>query len=279
MDALLYGITRSLDYLGDGKDAILERMGAVMLEYLVEVGSVERPYKPSEFARSLGDLLTRNGYSPNVPLTFSGDPPSPVVSNFVDYLKPGEGPHDHNVSTTPPKTGTERGGKIDWVLYEMAIYGMTKALDELGAQGQLMLNRIGTEMLNYLVEIGAVEPSDDPFTFVEHVKGYFMAAGFAKSTEFRIEGSPPTALVATWSYAPYYSHVLKRLRQEGSVLFSCPVCLASESIMSSTRGVRFQNLVELRFLPDEKVTYRHKIYPQTETFTEEEAQAVSQKME
>ena len=161
---------------------------------------------------------------------------------------------------------------------EMELDETEKALDELGAQGQLMLDRIGTKMLEYLSKSGAVERSDDPATYIQHVKDYFMAAGFAKSTTLRMEGLPPHALIATWSYAPYYSNVLKRLRQEGSALFSCPVCLACESIMSSSYGVKFQNLIELQFMPDEKVSYRHKIYPAKETFSEEKALEISKEM-
>ena len=272
MDAILYGISKSLDFLGEQREAILERMGEVMLEYLIAVRKVKSPEKPEVFSQSLKKLLTKNGYSPRVPIHFKGTPQSPSIPNFVDYLKPksrGGG------KTSGSHTKGRR--KVDWVLYEMVLYGMTKALDdELGAQGQLILDRIGTEMLNYLIELGEIEPSDDVKVFFQHVEDFFLNAGFARSTEFKLEGSPPNALVATWKYARYFSNVLKRLRNEGSVLYSCPVCLAGESILSKAQGLKFQNAVELRFLPGEKVFYRHKVYQPIERFTEEDAQKISQ---
>ncbi len=272
MDAILYGISKSLDFFGEQREAILEKMGEVMVEYLIEVGEVKSPKKPEVFSKSLRELLTNNGFSSRISIRFKGTPPTPSIPNFVDYLKPKSG-----FSGIKKSSRSKGRRKVDWVLYEMVLYGMTKALDdELGAQGQLILDRMGTEMLNYLIELGEIEPSDDVNVFFKHVADYFMNAGFAKSTEFKMVGSPPNALVATWKYARYFSNVLKRLRNEGSVLYSCPVCLAGESIFSKAQGLKFQNAVELRFLPGEKVFYRHKVYQPVERFTEEDAQKISQ---
>ena len=275
MDALLYGVSKSLDYLGDQKRRILDKMGEIMVEYLIEVGRIKSPDKPKEFTHSLKKLLIKNGFAVRRTIQVNVTAQTPSVSNFFDYLMPKGSLVSIKRSSLSRKA--PRRNKVDWVLYEMALYGMTKALDdELGAQAQLILDRIGTEMLDYLVELGMVEPSDDPNTFFRRVEDFFMNAGFARSTEFKLEGSPPQALVAKWRYAPYYTNVLKRLRNEGSILYSCPVCLAGESILAKSHGLKFQNTVELRFLPGKRVFYRHKIIPPAERFTEEDAQRISE---
>ena len=276
MDSLLYGVSKSLDYLGEHKQAVLDKIGDSMLEYLIDSGRVDAPDTPREFEQSLKRLLVKNGFDSRIPLRFEGSPPVPSFPTFVDYLMPAGNHGTHDRTARSPGESPSGRGKVDWVLYEMALYGMTKVLDDqLGAQAQLILNQIGTEMLNYLVESGAIEVLDDPVAFFKNVKDFFMKGGFAGATEFRIEGSPPTALVATWTNARYYSNVLRRLRNEGSALFSCPVCLVGESILTRTQGLRFQNLVELKFLPGAKVYYRHKVFPPAERFTEEDAHRIS----
>ena len=274
LDSFLYGVTKSLEYLGEDKKPILDEIGDLMLGYLIDSGRVKHPERPKEFARGLKSLLTRNGFDPKVPLQFKGHPPTPSVTGFVDYLMAsgmppnGEGGH--------PKEGSVKTGRVDWVLYEMTLYGVTKALDnQLGAQAQLILDRIGAEMVDYLVKSKVVDESEDPEALFQQIKAYFLKGGFAKATNLRIVGNPPRALVATWTYARYYTNVLKRLRNEGSALFSCPVCLMGESVLTRTQGLKFQNIVEMKFLPRAKVYYRHRIILPVESFTEEDEARIS----
>lgn len=245
-----------------------------MLGYLIDSGRVEHPERPEEFEKALRALLTKSGFGPKVPIRFKGSLPAPSAEGFFEYLAPS-GPPGRWAGSHREK-GPAGIGKVDWVLYEMVLYGVTKALDNrLGAQAQLILDRIGAEMIDYLLQAKVVQPSDNEMVFFYRIKKYFMKAGFAKNGDFSIEGDPPRALVATWSYAPYYTNVLKRLHGEGSALFSCPVCLMGESILAKTQGLKFQNMAEVRFLPDAKVYYRHKVIPPSESFTEEDAERFS----
>lgn len=275
LDSFLYGVARSLEYLGEGRKPVLEDVGKLMLGYLIDSGRVEHPERPKEFARALKTLLMRNGFGPNVPVRFEGHPPAPSMPSFVDYLMassdlPGRSQGGDS------KEAPIKARKIDWVLYEMALYGVTKALDiQLGAQAQLILDRIGSEMVDYLVKAKVVDESDDPEVLFSRIKDYFIKGGFAKDSDFRMEGDPPRALVATWTYARYYTNVLKRLRNEGSALFSCPVCLMGEAVLTRTRGLKFQNMVEMKFLPRAKVYYRHRIILPIESFTEKDAEMIS----
>jgi hypothetical protein len=178
MDALVDGLSKSLDYLEDQRGTVLGRVGDLMLQYLIEAGSVSSPDKPDPFAQSLGGLLTKNGYSDMIHLQFEGTPPRPSFPDFVDYLS--------------SRGSRDEGSRVNWVLYEALLYGMTKALDELGLQAQRILARVGTAMLDYLVVEGAIEPSDDPNVFFTHIVDFFMRSGYAGSFEFRSKGLPRT---------------------------------------------------------------------------------------
>lgn len=277
VDATLYGLSKSLDFLKDEKRMVTRRIGDLMLQYLIDVGSVSSPDEPDRFAQSLSILLTRNGFSPEIPMQFEGTPPRPSFPDFIDYLRSPVGRDVRGGEASLPEK-SDGGDRVDWVLYEMLLYGMTKALDELGVQAQLILDRMGSEMTDYLVDAGAIQPSKDPAEFSRRVSDFFMREGYAGGYESELEGSPPHSFVSRYRYAPYYDNVLSRLQNEGSALFSCPMCLVGESIYVKAQGLKFQNLVEFRFLPGRRVSVRTRIYPPTERFNEGEAERVSKMM-
>jgi hypothetical protein len=269
MDALLYGLLKSLDYMGEQRRVILDRMGSVMLQYLVETATVPSPDRPGEFARSLRRLLIKNGYGPRIPLQSKAVPMTPSSLNLVEILTPTLRRLDEGA---PPKSRVPRGKKkVDWVLYEMVLYGMTKALDDqLGVQAQLILDRIGTGMLDYLLELGAIERSDDYSVLLQNVIDYFVKAGYAKSFRFELEGAPPDTFVSRYESARYYTTVFRRIRKEGSALLSCPLCLVGHSIWAN-QGWKFGDNFEVRIQSGGKVLVKSKIYPSIERFTEKDA--------
>ena len=258
MEALLHGLLKSLDYLGEQRRVIIDRMGSMMLQYLVETGAVASPAKPGELARSLSDLLIKNGYGPRIPLQLEPGPPTPPFPNFVDIV-------------TSRGLPSKESGKVDWVLYEAILYGMTKALDDqLGVQAQLLLDRIGTLMLDYLLKVGAIEKSDDLRTLVQNVIDYFVKAGYAKSFRYELEGAPPDTFVSRYESARYFANVFRRTQKEGSALLACPLCLIGHSIWAA-QGWRFGNIFEVRVSSGGGVISRAKIYPSTERFTDKDA--------
>ena len=273
MDALLYALLKSLDYMGEQRRVILDRMGSVMLQYLVETGTVPSPDRPGEFARSLRRLLVKNGYAPRIPLKSESVPEAPSSPNLLEILTPT----DRSLKGGAfPKSTVSRGKeKVDWVLYETVLYGMTKALDDqLGVQAQLILDRIGTGMLDYLLELGAIERSDDPKILIQNVIDYFVKAGYAKSFRFELEGSPPDTFVSRYESARYYTTVFRRIQKEGSALLSCPLCLIGHSVWA-TQGWRFGDILEVRIKPDGNVLVKSKVYPSIERFTEKDARRFS----
>ena len=274
MDALLHGLLKSLEYVGEQRQVILDRMGSMMLQYLVETGTVPSPDSPREFARSLRRLLIKNGYGPRIPLQSKTVQGNHTPPNLVEILTPMD---RQLVGGAFPKSSVSRGKeKVDWVLYEMVLYGMTKALDDqLGVQGQLILDRIGTGMLDYLLELGAIERSDDPKILVQSVIDYFVKAGYAKSFRYELEGAPPDTFVSRYESARYYTTVFRRIRKEGSALLSCPLCLVGHSIWA-TQGWKFGDVFEVRIKSDGQVLIKSKVYPSTERFTEKDALRFSQ---
>jgi len=269
MDALLYALLKSLDYMGEQRRVILDRMGSVMLQYLVETGTVRSPDRPSEFDQSLKRLLIKNGYSPSIPMQSKAVAGAPSSLNLVEILTPTD---RHLDGGAFPKSSVSREKeKVDWVLYEMVLYGMTKALDDqLGVQAQLILDRIGTGMLDYLLELGAIERSDDPKILIQSVIDYFVKAGYAKSFQFELEGAPPDTFVSRYESARYYTTVFRRIQKEGSALLSCPLCLVGHSIWA-TQGWKFGDIFEVRIKSDGKVLMKAKVFPSIGRFTEKDA--------
>ena len=221
IDALLYAIWKSLQYLGTQRRALLEKIEAETLQHLIDAGEIPSGAKPADLARSLRELLLKNGYGPYVSKRFEGNKGTLAVPILVDALKPGG---------NRPRKGQPSGRrpvenqKVSWTLYEAVLYGMTKALDDqMGAQAQLLLERIGTGMLEYLVGVGAIEKSDDPVTFVQRVADYYVGAGYTRSFHGGVVGTPPNVWVSRYESAPYFPNVVRRLRNEGSALLSCPM--------------------------------------------------------
>jgi len=249
-------------------------MGSMMLQYLVETGTVTPPDSPGELDRSLRRLLIKNGYGPRIPLQSKAVHGTPTSPNLVEILTPTD---QQLVGGAFLESSVSRGKeKVDWVLYEMVLYGMTKALDDqLGVQGQLILDRIGTGMLDYLLELGAIERSDDQKILLQNVIDYFVKAGYAKSFQFELEGAPPDTFVSRYESARYYTTVFRRIRKEGSALLSCPLCLVGHSIWA-TQGWKFGDVFEVRIKSDGQVLIKSKVYPSIERFTEKDALRFSQ---
>jgi len=269
MDALLVGLLESLVYLGEQRRVILEKVGSALLRYLVETGAVSSSGGPERIDKSMGRLLTRNGYNSRG-LEYSLTPQGTISSpNLVETLAPAIRPPGGKSST---ELSSHKGGaKVDWVLYEAVLYAMTKALDDqLGVQGQLILDRIGTSMLDYLIGIGAIRRSDDADVLIQRVIEYFVKAGYAKSFRFELEGAPPDTFVSRYESARYYTNVFRRTQKEGSALLSCPLCIIGHSVWA-TKGWRFGDIFEVRISSGGNVVSRAKLYPPIERFTENDA--------
>jgi hypothetical protein len=86
-------------------------------------------------------------------------------------------------------------------------------------------------------------------------------------------------LVVTYTHSRYHINVLKNLRDEGSVLYSCPPCIAASTILRKTRGVKSQYAIQYTRKGDDEVVLHHKMYFESERFTEEQARRISKMMD
>jgi len=131
IDALLYGIWKSLEYLGEQRRALLEKIDAETLQHLIDTGDIPSGARPVDLARSLRQLLLENGYGPRMPKRFKGNQETSVIPSLVDILKPGD--NHVTVGRASVRRPVEKQ-KVSWTLYEAVLYGMTSALDDqLGA--------------------------------------------------------------------------------------------------------------------------------------------------
>lgn len=262
VDALLHGLLKSLESMGGQRSVILDDMGTLMCQYLVETRTIPHVDRPGKSSSALKRLLIRNGFAPLA-----------TAPNLVEIMAQKAGGHD---AGTPTGRGTSKEGvKVDWVLYEAILYGMTKALDDqLGLQAQLILDRIGTLMLDYLIDVGAIKRSEDLNILLQRVVDYFVKAGYAKSFSFELEGAPPNTFVSRYESARYYTNVFRRTQREGSALLACPLCVIGHSLWA-TRGWRFGNIFEVQISSGGKVLSRARVYPATERFTESDALRLS----
>jgi len=272
MNALLVGLLKSLEYLGEQRHEILDKVESAMLKYLVETGNIASSGAPGKSGRSLTRLLANNGYGSTHPrhLPLGSRPSLNLIETMAHSARRPKSP------PYPKRRISEEKDKVDWVLYEAVLYGMTRALDDqLGVQGQVILDRIGSSMLDYLISLGAIKRSDDPNILIQRVIDYFVKAGYAKSFRFELEGAPPDTFVSRYESARYYTNVFRRTQKEGSALLACPLCVIGHSIWA-TEGWRFGDVFEVRISSGGNVLAKARIYPEGERFTAKDALTFSQ---
>jgi hypothetical protein len=277
VDALLVGIYRGLRFMGKERELVLEDMGDRMLDYLVEVGEVKPHGGPDAFRRTLEESLNRNGFPGRIPLPIKGSPPIPSMSKFIGFLarrisRRGDS-GSASLRSSPGAKDT-----VDWLMNEMILYGMTRGLDSVGAQGQILMNRIGGEMLDYLLDSGRIKPTKDTDAFVHRVVDYFIKAGYADKVDVKYEGSPPTAGIFTYYNSRYHKNILPRLREAGNLLYTCPPCFAAGCIMKRREGVLVVYDVDIRNLSHGRVVLRHQFYRNADRFTEQVAEKTARMM-
>lgn len=265
VDALLYGIMEGLGFMKEEGEALRRSIGGHMLDYLIKSGDNGTSPKLEAAAGTLRAILSSNGLEGAGELIIEGSDSAPSAPNLIEYLWGAMG----RPSLTGETAGPPRPQKVDWVILEMLLYGMTRSLDFLGAQGQILINRIGTQMLKYLTTTGNIEWSDDPLELIDREEAYFIKAGFA----VKISTDTPKpfrggTLEFTYVGSPYHTRVLTRLRNEGSLLYSCPPCVVACSILKKDGWTaRFD--AGYGVLKNGTVVLRHRLDPPRDTFSEE----------
>lgn len=100
-------------------------------------------------------------------------------------------------------------------------------MGDMGLQGQVMLNRMGEEFLNYLVEKGHIKNSTDQNIMMEQINKFFLEQGFLSNVEFNSLGQDVKVAHKGWSIFDSVG----RLSQAESPLQPCPHCLVVTSLL------------------------------------------------
>jgi len=147
---------------------------------------------------------------------------------------------------------------IQLAVLDPLLYGAARAFDYMGFRGQDMLDKVGDGIIRYGLSEGYFEKSNDPLQFVTNVGKFFVQNGYMSNASVKQDGN--TIDLQFWDYR--YLPLMRRLRGRNSCLFTCPVCIASNSITKSV-GALTERISE-DVAQDGTWTIKLKIVPGTE---------------
>ena len=121
--------------------------------------------------------------------------------------------------------------------FESVLYGLAYGFEFLGAQAQLLLDNVGTGMIEFMQE-------ESQLSFPKELEGslgllstFMSQGGLADTIHVHVSKSEVRVDFENSHYLP----VLKRLMQEGRKLVSCPFTLAARSLMKA-RGLAVEDM-------------------------------------
>ena len=133
---------------------------------------------------------------------------------------------------------------IQLAVLDSVLYGAAKAVDYLGMEGQVMLDKIGEGMLDYFVKEGYIKDRSNFDNVDEGLKKFFRENGYIADVGYEQEADVTTFTYRGWEYLG----IMRKLRSEGCTLYSCPLCLPGFSFMRS-KSIVMEPISEY-FLPD-----------------------------
>lgn len=110
---------------------------------------------------------------------------------------------------------------------DSVIYGAARAFDYLGERGQEMLDKVGDGIMDYLLKEGFLKKTVDPQQLMFEMVSFFKENGYVDGVEFTQQGETVTVKMKGWRFLS----LMSRLRNQNCYLLTCPVCLASDSMM------------------------------------------------
>ena len=113
------------------------------------------------------------------------------------------------------------------------LYGAARAFDYLGFRGQDMIDRMGDEIIEYGVDSGYFEKSNDPHQFVNNVVKFFVENGYMDNVTVNQSGDTLEIGMSNWRFLP----LMRKLRDRNLYLLTCPVCVANNTIIKSAGGI------------------------------------------
>ena len=154
-----------------------------------------------------------------------------------------DGTYVHQVRVVPPSAATRLpsepadmstvkaesnvGKRIGLPVFEATEYGLARAFDYLGAQAQLLLDKIGSGAVEFLQSELHVQLPKNHRECLQELSSFYTQGGLADRIDMDLSDSKLEATFTNYRYAP----VLERLLDEGSRLTSCPFTLAARAVL------------------------------------------------
>jgi hypothetical protein len=125
------------------------------------------------------------------------------------------------------KAESTSGKRIELPAFEATEYGLACAFDYLGAQGQLLLDRVGSGAVEFLESVLHVQLPKDYRKSLQKLSSFYTKGGLADKIELYLSDSKMEVVFTNYRYAP----VLEQLLEEGYRLTSCPFTLAARAVL------------------------------------------------
>jgi hypothetical protein len=139
----------------------------------------------------------------------------------------------HPADLTQTKINDQLNESVGLHAFETVAYGLACGFDYLGAQAQLILDNIGTGMLEFMREESNLKLPADVEGSLETLCTFMASRGLADT--IRVQFSQTKVDVDFRNY--HYLPVLKRLLERGRNLVSCPFTLTARAVIRD-KGLR-----------------------------------------
>ncbi len=153
-------------------------------------------------------------------------------------------------SKTPRET-------IQLIVLDSVLFGTARAMDYLDVEGQVMMDKIGEDILEYCFKTGYIEKSGDPQELTHRVADFFVRNGYVGGVKVGQDGDLFVVTMTDWQYLG----LMKRLRKQENYLLSCPLCIANNAVFRSN-GLYGQIVYE-ELASDGAFLRKYKITPAT----------------
>jgi len=125
------------------------------------------------------------------------------------------------------RLGNQPNETIGTRAFESVLYGLACGFEFLGAQAQLLLDNVGTGMIEFIQEESKLNFPSEPQDSLDILSTFMSKGGLADTIRVHASNGEVRVDFDNSRYLP----VLKRLTEEGRQLVSCPFTLAARSLI------------------------------------------------
>jgi len=170
------------------------------------------------------------------------------LTNPDDVILPG------STDVSKVKAEWTPADRVGLPAFEAVEYGLAQGFDYLGAQAQLLLDHVGSGIIEFLQDEFQIDFPDDPSKTIENLASFFTTNGLADEITFQISVSDIRISFQKYRYAP----VLRRLIDEQMSLISCPFTLATRTFLRQ-RGIAVGKM-QWTFVDERNISLRMQLH-------------------